>query len=84
MLYQLHLAISMFRWRLREGEGSLNYFIWFDWWDFTLVKLEITKLSYIEDVMLWSWLHVVLVNDKNKQAHVRYNIDFIKVFEWSK
>jgi len=28
-----------------------------------IIRLEITKL-YIESVMLWSWLHVILIKSK--------------------
>jgi hypothetical protein len=45
------------------------------------MKLDITKLSYIRSVMLWSWPHVVLVNDR-KYADIGYNINYINVFEW--
>ena len=46
----------------------------------TILRLEITKLSYIENIMLWSWLHVVLIKG-NKWADIMYNINYMKVFE---
>jgi hypothetical protein len=31
--------------------------------------------------MFWSWLHIVLFNG-NKQKDIRYNMNYIKVFQW--
>jgi hypothetical protein len=33
--------------------------------------------------MLWSWLYVDLING-NKQIDIRYNMNYVKVLEWSR
>ena len=47
---------------------------------YVILRLEITKLSYICSVMLWSWLHIVLIKG-NKWADIKYRINYINVFE---
>ena len=33
--------------------------------------------------MFWSWPHVILIKG-NKQTYIRYNMNYMKVFEWSR
>jgi nitrous oxidase accessory protein NosD len=47
-----------------------------------ILRLEITKLSYIENAIFWSSLNISLIKE-NKWENIRYNINYIKVFEWS-
>jgi len=49
---------------------------------YVILRLEITKLSYIENAIFWSSLNISLIKE-NKWENIRYNINYIKVFEWS-
>jgi hypothetical protein len=43
-----------------------------------ILRLEITKLSYIWNVILWSWLHIILIKG-SKWANIWTN--YMNVFE---
>jgi hypothetical protein len=45
-----------------------------------ILKLDITKLSNIENIMFWSWLYVALIKSI-KWANIGYNINYIKIFK---
>jgi len=49
---------------------------------YVILKLEIAKLSYIENAIFWSSLNIFLIKEK-KRENIGYNINYIKVFEWS-
>jgi len=48
-----------------------------------ILRLKITKFSCIENAMVWSWLHIFL-NKCDKKVEIGYNMNYMKVFEWSR
>ena len=48
-----------------------------------IFRFEITKLSYIRNAMLYSWLYVFLIKG-DKKVETWYNMNYIKIFECSR
>jgi hypothetical protein len=49
---------------------------------YVILRLKIAKLSYIENTIFLSSLNISLIKE-NKWKNIGYNINYIKVFEWS-